>query len=80
MSSSPKDNYDDRFVVCPFFVSGHPLSVTCEGICEGGNLKVMFPNVSACIDHRLSHCESIEGYDSCPLYLLALKKYEDGAK
>ena len=61
--------------VCPFYDRETRFSVSCEGIKDGSVLTMRYPSAESRKEWQECYCFSFN-YKSCPIAMLASKKYE----
>ena len=69
--------YVSKEVVCPFYHKEDTTKILCEGFCKSCSLQITFSCKVHLILHKDRHCNSIEGYQKCPLYPIIYKQYEN---
>jgi hypothetical protein len=67
-----------KSVVCPFYVTANNSSIRCEGYSEGTNLRLIFFDKEKMDCHTRRYCNNMKGFESCPLYPIIMKQYEEG--
>ncbi len=61
---------------CPFFRDGGGTTILCEGAIRSSSLRQIFTYEQ---DRKLwarSFCSSMEAYTDCPIYKIAILKYQ----
>lgn len=73
---SVRETWSAADVRCPFFIGEKPTtkSIVCEGYAEKMRVSVLFNSVKTKSAYMGRHCAG--PYERCPLYQLAMKKYE----
>lgn len=73
-----KKGYSDVDIKCPFFVSENrqDRSITCEGFSDCVKTSCKFSSLKDRTDHIKRCCSDGNGYTFCPLYKMAMTKYD----
>lgn len=63
-------------IKCPFFHSDDTRSILCEGCKTTSVIRQGFKSKEEKIDWQKKYCMQIKGYEKCPIFCVANKKYE----
>lgn len=64
-------------VKCPFFHGDNSVSIICEGCEEKSSIRQTFANGEMRRDWEKVYCDEHDKYPLCPIYQLAMRKYEE---
>lgn len=67
--------YNEGLINCPFYKSMGLKSITCEGITDDCDTKLIFTATEARDKHRKIFCD--KKYCNCEVYRMLEKKYDD---
>ena len=71
----------ERFVVCPYFLGLNNKRqreinhIRCEGVSQGNTISLVFSTTKMKAEHKKTHCCSIYGMKTCPIYSMLNRKY-----
>ncbi len=68
-------DYNDKYVMCPFYLGQNRKKIHCEGIAEGVTVHAVFMSSEQKDEYVKAYCNSITRCCECPLHEAAAKKY-----
>ena len=64
-------------IKCPFFNGDTSTSIVCEGCHKYSSVRQTFANGAVKREWNERYCFGLKSYEQCPVYLMAMKKYEE---
>ena len=68
-------DYNDKKVLCPFYILEDRFRLRCEGYCEGTWIQLRFRDSDIKKEHKRKYCKDINGYKQCPLHPVIMVQY-----
>lgn len=69
-------SYYSKFVKCPYYHEDTIKSILCEGVLRKSVIRQSFNTKKDKLEWQESYCNKIQGYEKCPVYCVACRKYE----
>lgn len=70
------NTFADADAVCPFYRWQQNQKICCEGIVDNSTLHLAFAVPEDRLRQVVQHCNSINGYPTCPIAKMLNEKYE----
>lgn len=66
--------FDQVNTLCPFYISEDCKRISCEGVCKGSTVRLLFTAGKKKQQYKQKYCNM--DYVSCPICKMLYKKYE----